>query len=47
MFVRPVVIGETTDHWELAACDAKLGEFTIDDNEDLVDSALPRFILEV
>jgi hypothetical protein len=41
MFVRPVVIGETTDHWELAACDAKLGEFAIDDNEDLVDSAAP------
>ena len=47
MKVRPVVINGTTDRWELAACDDKLGEFAIDDNEELPDPALARFILEV
>lgn len=47
MKVRPVVINGTTDRWELVACDDKLGEFAIDDNEGLADPALSRFILEV
>jgi len=45
--VRPVVTFGTTDHWELVACDEKLGEFAIDDNEALPDPELSRFILEV
>jgi len=47
MKVRPLVINGTTDRWELVACDDKLGEFTIDNNEGLADPALPRFVLEV
>ena len=47
MKVRPVVINGTTDRWELIACDDKLGEFAIDDNDGLGDPALTRFILEV
>ena len=46
MKVRPVVINGTTDRWELVACDDKLGEFAIDDNEELADPALTRLILE-
>jgi hypothetical protein len=34
------------DDWELVACDT-LGELAIDDNEQLADPALTRFILEV
>jgi hypothetical protein len=45
--VRPVVIDGNMDRWELVACDEKLGEFAIDDNEGLADPALSRFILEV
>ena len=44
--VRPVAIDETTNHWELVACHEALGEFAIDDNDGL-DPALPRFVLEV
>ncbi len=47
MKVRPVVINGTTDRWELIACDDKLGEFAIDDNDGLGDPALSRFVLEV
>ena len=39
--------GASTEGWELVACDDKLGEFAIDDNEELADPALSRFILEV
>jgi hypothetical protein len=45
--VRTVVIEGSTDHWELVACDEKLGEFPIDDNKELADPALTRFVLEV
>lgn len=45
--IRPTVIDATTDHRELVACHDALGEFAIDDNEDLVDPALTPFILEV
>ena len=45
--VRPVLIDGTTDHWELVACHENLGEFAIDDNADLTDPALSRFVLEV
>ena len=44
--VRPVVIDGTTDRWELVACDEKLGDFAVDDNDGLADPALSRFILE-
>jgi hypothetical protein len=44
--VRPVAIDGTTDHWELVACHDTLGEFAIDDNEQLADPALTRFVLE-
>jgi hypothetical protein len=36
-----------TDHWELVACHDTLGEFAIDDNEELGDLALTRFVLEL
>jgi len=45
--VRPVLIDGTTDHWELVACHERLGEFAIDDNDDLADPALTQFVLEV
>ena len=45
--VRPVVIDAATDHWELVACHDTLGEFAIDDNEELADPAQSRFMLEV
>ena len=45
--VRPVVIDGTMDRWELVACDKKLGDFAVDDNDGLADPALSRFILEV
>ena len=45
--VRPFAIGGTADHWELVACHDTLGDFAIDDNEQLGDPALTRFVLEV
>jgi hypothetical protein len=45
--VRPVVTFGATDRWELVACHETLGEFAIDDNEELADPALTRFVLEV
>ena len=45
--IRPVVIDGNTDHWEFVACRDALGEFAIDDNEELADPALTRFVLEV
>lgn len=45
--VRAVASGGITDHWELVACHDTLGDFAIDDNEDLSDPALTRFVLEV
>ncbi|MGO9083835.1 MAG: hypothetical protein ACLQBK_01280 [Candidatus Sulfotelmatobacter sp.] len=47
MKVRPVVIDRSTHRWELVACHDKLGEFAIDDNEELADPAFTRFILEM
>ena len=44
--VRPVVTLGTADDWELVACHETIGEFAIDDNEQLVDPALTRFVLE-
>ena len=44
--VRPVMLDSVVDHWELVACHT-LGEFAIDDNEQLANPALTRFILEV
>jgi hypothetical protein len=45
--VRPVVIHAVTDHWELVACDERVGEFAVDDNDALADPSLTPFILEV
>lgn len=45
--IRPVAIGGTKDRWELVACHKELGEFAIDDNEQLRDPALTQFVLEV
>ena len=45
--VRPVMLDGIVGHWELVTCDDKLGEFAIDDNEELADPALTRFILEM
>jgi hypothetical protein len=36
-----------TDQWELVASHESLGQFAVDDNQDLPDPALPRFVLEV
>lgn len=47
MKVRPVLIDGIADRWELVACDEKLGEIAIDDNEGLADPALSQFRLEV
>jgi hypothetical protein len=47
MKVRPVVIVGIADHWELVACHDTLGEFAIDDNEELADPALTQSILEM
>ncbi len=47
MKVRPVVVAGDTDHWELVACHETLGEFAIDDNDELADTALTPFVLEV
>ena len=44
--VRPVMRDGIVDHWELVACHT-LGDFAIDDNEQLTDPALTRFVLEV
>ena len=46
--IRPAAIDGMTDRWELVACHKELGEFAIEDSDDdLLDPALPRFILEV
>ena len=46
--IRPVDIDGMTDRWELVACHKELAEFAIEDSDDdLLDPALPRFILEV
>ena len=45
--VRPVIMDASTGRWELVACDERLGEFAIDDNDGLADPALTPFILEV
>jgi hypothetical protein len=47
MKVRPVVNAGATGHWELVACHEALGDFAIDDNEELADAALTPFILGV
>jgi hypothetical protein len=46
--VRPVVVdGYPTEQREIVACDEKLGWFAVDDNDDLPDWSLSKFILEV
>ena len=46
--VRPVVVdGYPTEHREIVACDEKFGWFAIDDNQDLLDLSLSKFVLEV
>jgi hypothetical protein len=47
IIVRPVVTNGEITEWELLACDEKIGSFVIDDNDDLPDPALPKFLLEV
>lgn len=44
--VRPIE-SEREGRRELVVCHNKLGEFAIDDNEQLGDPALPTFVLEV
>ena len=39
--------GIPTHHKEIVALDENLGMFAIDDNDDLPDPALPKFIFEV
>lgn len=45
--IRPVESEGAKDRWEIVACHRILGEFAIDDNENLSDPALTRFVLEV
>jgi len=47
LIVRPVMEDGTTRGWELVACDERIGEFAIDDNQELTDPAQSRFCLEV
>jgi hypothetical protein len=43
---RALVDGEPCGEWQIAVEIDGLGRFTIDDNSDLWDAALPQFILE-
>ena len=45
--VRPAVVDVQGEQREIVACHEKLGWFAVDDNQDLPDPALSRFILEV
>ena len=45
--MRQIVADGGAQHWELVARDVTIGMFAIDDNENLGDPALPRFLLEV
>jgi hypothetical protein len=48
IIVRQVMVnGCPTDRREIVACDEQFGLFRIDDNENLADPALPKFVLEV
>lgn len=47
IIVRPVARNGEITHRELLPADEQIGMFALDDNEDLTDPALPRFILEV
>jgi hypothetical protein len=47
IIVRPTVIGPRICRWEIAACVEGIGTFAIDDNQDLADPALSKFVLEV
>ena len=48
IIVRQVMMnGCPTDRREIVACDEDFGLFRIDDNEDLPDPDLPKFVLEV
>jgi hypothetical protein len=43
---RAMVNGEPIGQWEIAVEIDGLGRFTLDDNSNLWDAALPQFILE-
>lgn len=43
---RALVHGEPIGEWEIAVEIDGLGRFTLDDNSDLWDPALPQFVLE-
>jgi hypothetical protein len=43
---RALVDGEPVGEWQIEVDDYVLGMFTIDDNSDLWDPALPQFVLE-
>lgn len=43
---RALVDGEPLGEWQIAVEIDGLGRFTIDDNSDLWDDALPKFVLE-
>jgi hypothetical protein len=42
-----IVHGQFTGKLELAVRDTVLGWFSLDDNQDLGDASLPRFVLEL
>jgi hypothetical protein len=47
LFIEPVLVsGEPTGEYQIAVEIDGLGRFTIDDNSNLWDPALPQFVLE-
>jgi len=47
LFVQRVLVdGEPVGQWEIEVDVDGIGRFTIDDNSDLWDAALPQFVLE-
>lgn len=47
LFIQHVMVdGESVGEWQIAVDIDGLGRFTIDDNSNLWDPALPQFVLE-
>ena len=44
IMVRPIISNGGKASWELVANDEQIGMFGLDDNEQLADPALPRFV---
>lgn len=47
IFIQPLMVnGESTGEYEIAVDIDGLGRFTIDDNSNMWDDSLPKFVLE-